>query len=65
MLLNLYVKGRTLLWGVRDKVTREDGAVATEYGLLLVLIALLIVAGATRIGIALDRIFTDAATDLS
>ena len=65
MLLNLYVKGRTLLWGVRDKVTREDGAVATEYGLLLVLIALLIVAGATLIGIALDRIFTDAATDLS
>ena len=38
MLLDLYVKGKTLLWGARDKITNEDGAVATEYGLLLVLV---------------------------
>ena len=64
MLLNLYVKAKTHLWGVRDKLTNEDGEAATEYGLLLVLIALLIVAGATLVGLALDRIFNQAATDL-
>ena len=35
MLLEMYVKGKTLLWGLRERFTREDGAVATEYGLLL------------------------------
>ena len=66
MLLHLYVKAKTLLWGARDKITNEDGAVATEYGLLLVLIAIAIVAAATALGVArgyaglIDRFVLDA-----
>ena len=57
MLLDLYVKARTFAWGVRDRVTGEDGAVATEYGLLLVLIALAIIIAATGLGFAIATVF--------
>jgi len=50
---------------VRSRFPREDGAVATEYGLLLVLIALAIVVAATALGVALDQVFSDAETELS
>jgi pilus assembly protein Flp/PilA len=65
MLLDLYVKAKTLLWGARDKITNEDGAVATEYGLLLVLIAIAIVAAATALGVAISGVFTRGKDSLS
>jgi pilus assembly protein Flp/PilA len=65
MLLDLYVKAKTLLWGARDKITNEDGAVATEYGLLLVLIAIAIVAAATALGVAISGVFTQGKNSLS
>jgi pilus assembly protein Flp/PilA len=65
MLLDLYVKAKTLLWGARDKITNEDGAVATEYGLLLVLIAIAIVAAATALGVAISGVFTQGKDSLS
>lgn len=40
----------------------EDGAVAIEYALLAVLIAMLIVVGATTLGSGLNKIFTDIGT---
>ncbi len=49
---------------VRARFPREDGAVATEYGLLLVLIALAIVLAATALGAAISGVFTDAETEL-
>jgi len=49
---------------LRQRFPREDGAVATEYGLLLVLIALAIVIAAGLVGDALDLVFRDAATEL-
>ena len=64
MLLNLYVKGKTFAWGVRDRMTREDGAVATEYGLLLVLIALVIITAVAALGTAIKVIFDDSAGGL-
>jgi Flp pilus assembly pilin Flp len=45
---------------IRARFPREDGAVATEYGLLLVLIALVIAAGATALGITLNNVFGEA-----
>ena len=48
----------------RTRSPREDGAVATEYGLLLVLIALAIVAAATLLGDRLDLVFNEAEQDL-
>lgn len=49
-LLSLLVRAKLAL-------TREDGAVATEYGLLLVLIALAIVVAATAFGAAVAGLF--------
>jgi Flp pilus assembly pilin Flp len=48
----------------RARFPREDGAVATEYGLLLVLVALAIVAGAILLGDALDLVFTTGADEV-
>ncbi|MEV5051793.1 Flp family type IVb pilin [Arthrobacter sp. LAR12-1-1.1] len=43
--------------GVKDKFESEKGATATEYGLLVGLIALIIVGGVTAFGGALDAFF--------
>jgi pilus assembly protein Flp/PilA len=64
MLLDLYVKATTFLWGARDKIMNEDGAVATEYGLLLVLIALVIILAVTALGVAIKAIFFNSSTAL-
>jgi Flp pilus assembly pilin Flp len=46
-------------------VTNEDGAVATEYGLLLVLIAIAIVFAAGALGIAIATVFNRGSSSLS
>lgn len=61
MFLTLYVGAQTLLAGLRGKMRREDGAVATEYALLLVLIALAIIAAAIALGLAIAGVFTEGA----
>lgn len=43
---------------------REDGAVSTEYGLLLVLIALAIIVAAGALGTAIAAVFDEGATEL-
>jgi len=60
-MLSIIQAGVTYL---RARFTREDGAVATEYGLLLVLIALAIVVAATALGLAISGVFSDAETTL-
>lgn len=39
------------------KENKDKGATAIEYGLLAALIAVMIVAGATAVGLALDALF--------
>ena len=60
-MLSIIQAGVTYL---RARFTREDGAVATEYGLLLVLIALAIIVAATALGFAISGVFTEAKTEL-
>ena len=60
MLLGLYTKAQTFWHGVRSRFENERGAVSTEYGLLLVLIALAIVAAATALGLAIAGVFDNA-----
>jgi Flp pilus assembly pilin Flp len=60
-MLDMIMAGVTYL---RHRFPREDGAVATEYGLLLVLIALVIAAGATALGITLLGVFNNADSSL-
>ena len=64
MFLALYVGAQTLVAYLRNKVRGEDGAVATEYALLLVLIALAIIAAAIALGTAIAAVFTRGATTL-
>lgn len=49
---------------LRARFSREDGAVATEYGLLLVLIALAIIAAAIALGLAIAGVFQSGAGTL-
>jgi Flp pilus assembly pilin Flp len=68
MLLSLYAKATTFAWGVRegvrDRMSNEDGAVATEYGLLLVLIALVIITAVAALGLAIKAIFFNSSSQL-
>jgi Flp pilus assembly pilin Flp len=55
MLLGLYIK--TVAWwqtSVRSRFEDETGAVGTEYGLLLFLIAIVFTAGAVALGLAIN-----------
>ena len=54
MLTKLYVRTRNLVEG-------DEGATALEYGLLVALIALVIVAGVGAFGLALDGFFNGIA----
>ena len=65
MFLTLYVGAQTLWADLRGKLTREDGAVATEYALLLVLIALAIIAAAFALGVAIAGVFTRGESTLN
>lgn len=47
--------------GLKDRLTSEKGATATEYGLLVGLIALIIVGGVGLFGTALNNFFTGLA----
>lgn len=60
---NLMVSVISFIAGVKDRFTNEEkGATATEYSLLVGLIALIIVAGVGLFGNALNLFFSDLAT---
>ena len=60
MLLGVYTRAHTMWSSVKSRFVDERGVVSTEYGLLLVLIALAIVAAATALGLAISGVFTKA-----
>lgn len=60
-MLSIISAGYTYL---RARFAREDGAVATEYGLLLVLIALAIIAAAIALGVAISAVFDSGSSTL-
>jgi len=62
MLLGLYARTQTLWFDMKSRMRRENGAVATEYVLLLALIALAIVAGAAVLAGAINDRFNDASS---
>lgn len=51
--------------GLRDKLTNEKGATATEYSLLVAFIAFIIIVGVTAFGNALSAFFTGLGTTVS
>lgn len=44
--------------GIKDRFASEKGATATEYGLLVAFIALIIIVGVTAFGTALNNWFS-------
>jgi Flp pilus assembly pilin Flp len=64
MLLGLFTKIQTRWFMLKERFTNESGAVATEYALLLLLIAVAIVAAAGFLGKAIADKFTSACTQL-
>jgi Flp pilus assembly pilin Flp len=62
MLLGLWAMATNRAAALRQRALVERGSVATEYGLLLMLIALVIVAAALAYGLALSGVF-DRGTD--
>jgi pilus assembly protein Flp/PilA len=55
MLLGLFARLTGVWSGLTARMRNEDGVLATEYVILLVLIALAIVAGATALGISINN----------
>jgi pilus assembly protein Flp/PilA len=48
--------------GIKERISSEKGATATEYSLLVAFIALLIIIGVTAFGNALNTWFTNLGT---
>ena len=65
MLLGLFTRVQTWWFATRERFEDESGAVATEYALLLLLIALAIVGAATALGTAIAGKFSNACAQLS
>jgi pilus assembly protein Flp/PilA len=63
-MLGLYTSIRSRWIHLTRRFRDETGAVATEYALLLVLVALAIIAGATALGIAINNKLTEGSTKL-
>jgi len=61
-MLKLYVAMQTYVTGVLNRDDR--GATAVEYGLLVALIAVVIIAGVTALGLKLDSLFSGVSNKL-
>jgi pilus assembly protein Flp/PilA len=51
--------------GVKDRMASEKGATAVEYGLMVALIAVVIIAAVTLVGTNLDAIFDTVGAKLT
>jgi len=69
MVRDLFVRGTTIVAatraGIRRRFANEVAATAAEYALLVGLIALAIIAGATALGIALNANLNNAGSTLN
>lgn len=54
-----------LMQGIRKFQQEEDGVTAIEYGLIAALIAVVIVAAVTSVGVNLNILFTSVASALA
>jgi pilus assembly protein Flp/PilA len=62
---SLMVSMMAFVAGVKDRFSSEKGATATEYSLLVALIAFIIIVGVTAFGNALSAWFTSLGTKVS
>jgi Flp pilus assembly pilin Flp len=65
MFVRLYARAQAAWAGARARFESEEGVVATEYLILLVLVALFIVAGAGLLGIAINNKLSSASNSVT
>lgn len=61
---SLMVSMTAFIAGIKDRLTSEKGATATEYSLLIAFVAFAIMVGAALFGTALSDWFSDLATEV-
>jgi Flp pilus assembly pilin Flp len=64
-MLNAYAWMKASWWSFRRRLEAEDGVIATEYIIMMVLVALAIIAGATALGVAINDKLTNTASDVT
>ncbi|MGY2065762.1 Flp family type IVb pilin [Blastococcus sp. SYSU DS0619] len=65
MLINAYATLASLVAVTQDRLKRDEkGATAVEYGLMVGLIAVVIIAAVTLLGTELEGLFTDVTDSL-
>ena len=64
-MLGLYTRMRSGWVHMTRRLRDDTGAVATEYALLLVLVALAIIVGATALGVAINNKLNAGATKIT
>ena len=64
MFLGLYTRAQTMWFGLRERMSNERGAVATEYALLITLVAIAIIAALTALGFAIAHRFSQVSKSL-
>lgn len=64
-MLSVITTLQLLAQGAGERLRREDGATAVEYGLMVALIAIVIITAVTAVGTNLVTVFTDIAAELT
>ena len=59
-MLTLFCRAQVAWLSLRARFENEDGVIATEYIIMLVLVALAIIAGATYLGLQINNKLTSA-----
>jgi Flp pilus assembly pilin Flp len=60
MLVRLWCRAQGILMDLDSRMRREDGVIATEYVIILVLVALAIILGATFLGTQINNKLSSA-----
>ena len=64
-MLRLFIKAQAAWVTLRTRLENEDGVIATEYIIMLVLVALAIILGATFLGVQINNKLSDAGSSVT
>ena len=64
-MLTLVIKAQLAWLSFRSRLENEDGVIATEYIIMLVLVALAIILGATFLGVQINNKLSDAGSSVT
>jgi pilus assembly protein Flp/PilA len=62
---SLMVSMTAFIAGIKDRLASEKGATMVEYGIMVAVIAVIVMAAAGPLGTAIAGLFTDVTTDIN